>query len=82
MEIIFNKKKKDKVTYDDLNYGDVFLSFDRFYPRSSPYLYMKIEDGGDAILNLENGRVFNNVNDYPIDQVVDKPLEIEYEELM
>lgn len=43
---------------------------------------MKIEDGGDAVLNLENGRVFNNVNDYPIDQVVDKPLEIEYEELM
>lgn len=82
MEIIFNKKKKDKVTYDDLNYGDVFLSFDRLYPRSSPYLYMKIEDGGDAVLNLENGRVFNNVNDYPIDQVVDKPLEIEYEELM
>ncbi len=82
MEIILNKKEKNKITYNDLNYGDVFLSFDRLYPRSSPYLYMKIEDGGDAVLNLENGRVFNNVNDYPIDQVVDKPLEIEYEELM
>ena len=82
MEIILSKKEKNKITYNDLNYGDVFLSFDRLYPRSSPYLYMKIEDGGDAVLNLENGRVFNNVNDYPIDKVVDKPLEIEYEELM
>lgn len=82
MEIILNKKEKNKITYDDLNYGDVFLSFNRLYPGSSPYLYMKVEDGGDAVLNLENGRVSNNVYHYPIDQVVDKPLEIEYEELM
>lgn len=84
MNISINAKTDNDITFDDLEEGTVFLSFNRDYCQVKPDIFMKVVDSSTNndphfyVLDLQSGNLYDDVDMYSIDKIIDQDFVINF----